>query len=114
MKRFLTALAFFALAACATLAPQTFNQKMYVAYAGANTGLQVTTTLLEGKVINALDAQNVENQLVNVKAALDIARQVEATNPAGGDAKLAAALTALSAVQTYLCTKQPKGTAGCP
>lgn len=94
--------------------PQTFNQKLFVAYAGVSTVVTTATTLVQAKVITGKDGKNVAAQADNVKDALDIADQVHQTDPAAGEAKLTAALTALQALKTYLCTKQPAGTGGCP
>jgi hypothetical protein len=96
---------------CSTLGlptPTTFNQKIAVGYSSVTTVLQTTTTLLQGAVITAADAQNIEAQADNVKAALDIAQQIEATDATTANNKLTAALTALQALQAYLNTKGNK------
>lgn len=91
--------------ACTTLgvpSPQTFNQKLAAAYTADTAVLTTVTTLGEGGKLSRPDAMNIEKQADNVKEALDIARTVYATDQAGGGNKLAAAITTLTALQTYL------------
>lgn len=98
----------FILSACAALGlatPKTFNQQLATGYGTATAILQTTDTLLKDGKIKSVDAQNVEIQTDNLKIALDIARQTYATDQATAGNKLAAALTALQALTTYLQTK---------
>lgn len=85
--------------------PQTFNQKLAVAYGGVTTVITTDQTLLAAGTITVADAKNVESQADNVKDALDIARKVYATDQTTGGNKLASAVTALGALQDYLATK---------
>lgn len=99
------------LLACAQfggVTPQTFNQKVLAAQTTATTVLKLNDDLLLGKQITAADATNIEKQADNLQAGIDIARQVHATNPTAGDAKLQAVLTALQALQSYLATQGGK------
>jgi len=91
--------------ACSTLgvpSPTTFNSKVEVGYVTAETLANTTTVLYNGGKLSKADAQNILDQVVNVKAGLDIARSVHDTSPELGDSKLAAALVALRALQTYI------------
>lgn len=93
---------------CAALGlatPKTFNQQLATGYGSATVVIQTTDTLLKDGKISSQDAQNVEIQADNLKAALDIARQTYATDQATAGNKLAAALTALQALTTYLQSK---------
>jgi hypothetical protein len=97
------------LASCSTLgvpSASTFNEKWAAAVQADTAVVQTTTTLLAADKIKADDAKNVEAQADNVKAALDIARTTYATDQTGGTTKLQSALTALTALQTYLETKK--------
>lgn len=99
------ALIFAMLTACATLgvqAPKTFNEKLAAAYSTVTAARDTTATLLTSSKLSAADAQNVQQQLDNARTGLDLARQIHATNPAGGDAKLDAIVVGLTALQAYL------------
>jgi phage terminase large subunit-like protein len=96
------------LTACATLgvsSPQTFNEKLAAGYSTVTASRDTTATLLTSGKLTAADAQNVQQQLDNARTGLDLARQVHATDPAAGDAKIDAVVTALTALQAYLSTK---------
>ncbi len=98
------------LASCSSLGlstPQTFNQKLAVGYGAATAILTTTDTLLNQGKIGSKVAQNIATQDTNLKAALDIAASVEATNAVDGGNQLTAALTALNALSAYLSTLQP-------
>jgi hypothetical protein len=98
------------LSGCAALGitkPLTFNDSLGVGYGTATAVLTTTDTLLNAGKINDATAKNIEAQDVNLKAALDIAAQVNATNTTDGGNQLQAALTAINALSTYLATLQP-------
>lgn len=96
------------LTACATLgidSPRTFNERLAAGYASVTAARDTTATLLTSGRLSAGDAQNVQSQLDNARTGLDLARQIHATDPVGGDAKIDAVVTALTALQAYLSTK---------
>lgn len=99
------------LAACATVGestPQTFNERMA---AGIATVASVRTTaaaLLKQGRITVDDAQNVQAQCDNIRTGLDVARKIHTQDPNAGNAKLTAAVTALTALQTYLQTRNAR------
>jgi hypothetical protein len=98
-------LLFVLLTACATIgveAPKTFNEKLGAGYATVTAVRDTTGTLLTANKLSADDAQNVQAQADNARTGLDLARQIHATNPSGGDAKLDAVVTGLTALQAYL------------
>lgn len=93
------------LSACTALGvatPQTFNEKLAAGYSTVTASRDATATLLSSGKLSASDAQNVQDQLNNARTGLDLAREVHATNPPAGDAKLDAVVTALTALQAYL------------
>lgn len=96
------------LSACQTLGvPQadTFNKKLAAGYTTV-TGIRNTAdALLSAQKITPDDAQNVNDQADNARTGLDLARQMHATNPAAGDARLDAVVTGLAALNAYLATK---------
>ena len=65
----------------------------------------ITNVLL---IVFGPDARNVQTQVRNVKEALDIAKATYATDETTGGNKLAAALTSLQALTTYLQQQQGK------
>ncbi len=93
------------LTACATLgvqAPQTFNERLAAAYTTVTAARDATATMLTSGRLSAADAQNVQSQLDNARTGLDLARQLHATNPPAGDARLDAVVMGLTALQAYL------------
>ena len=95
----------FIVGACASLMPQTFNQKLLVGYSTVTEIRVQTTNLLTGKKITPDDAENVQKQADTAREALDVARGLKASNPTAADAKLDATRTVLVALQTYLASK---------
>lgn len=96
------------LTACSALGvatPQTFNQKLAAGYVTVTGVRNTTATLLTANKITAADAGNVQQQADNARTGLDLARQIHATNPPAGDAKLDAVVTGLSALEAYLRTR---------
>lgn len=94
-----------ALTACSLLGvatPQTFNERLGAGYTTLTGARDATATLLSSGKLSASDAQNVQDQLNTARTGLDLARQVHATNPPAGDAKLDAVVTGLTALQAYL------------
>lgn len=100
-------LAIVALAACAALTPQSFNEKISLGYSGVTTLADTATQLHQSGTLSDKDAKNILDQAELVKEGLDIAREIKNTDPAGGDAKLTATLAALTAAQAYLRSKHP-------
>jgi hypothetical protein len=94
--------------ACSLLPAKTFNEKYLAGVDACTSALTITDTLLEAGKLTKADATNTEKQIDNVKEALDIAKSIEATDVSTGGNKLAAALTALTAIQTYLTQQQGK------
>lgn len=96
------------LTACSVLGvatPKTFNERLAASYTTV-TGIRNTAgTLLVAGKITASDAANVQQQADNARTGLDLARQIHATNPPAGDAKLDAVVTALTALEAYLRTR---------
>lgn len=93
------------LSACQTLGvttPKTFNERLAAGYATVTGARDTTATLLTSGKLSAPDAQNVQRQLDNARTGLDLARQIHATNPPAGDARLDAVVTGLTALQAYL------------
>jgi hypothetical protein len=86
--------------------PQTLNEKIAVTVASVTAVRQSTATLLQAGKISPADAQNVQTQADNVVAAAQIARTIAPTDPSAADAKLQSAIQILTALQTYLASKQ--------
>lgn len=93
---------------CAVLglsSPETFNQKLIVAYSTI-TGINNTATnLLNLRVISADDGENVLKSTDAAKAGIDVARVIQRTDSTAADAKLNSIRVALTALQTYLATR---------
>jgi len=108
VKKLLIGVAVLLLAACQTLgvpSADTFNKKWLAAQSADTTVLQTDLALLQAGKISKEDAANVEAQADNVKAGLDIARTVYATDQTAGSTKLDSVVLALQALQNYLAAK---------
>jgi hypothetical protein len=96
------------LTACGSLGlptPKTMNEKIAAAQGSVTQIRASATMLLKAGKLSAADGQNV---LVSTDAAAEaivVARQISLSDPAAADFKLTAAVTILTAVQTYLATK---------
>jgi len=90
--------------------PLTFNDQLATGYGAATAVLTTTDALLTAGKITPKVALSIEAQDQNLKAALDIAAQVAATNATDGGNQLQAALTAITALTSYLTTLQPTAT----
>lgn len=94
--------------ACATLGLtlQGFNERLAVGYSTVTYARDTAGTLLDAGVLTVSEAENVQAQADNFRTALDLARTLRATDPAAGNDKLAATLTALTALADYLRARQ--------
>lgn len=109
MKRLFLVLCLAVLSACAQLglqAPETFNERLAVGVSSVTQVRLTAANLLNQKTISKEDAENVMKQTDMASDALRIARSVSVTDPAAADAKLRATVAALTALQTYLASKQ--------
>ncbi len=66
----------------------------------------VAETLLKADKLTVDDAENVQKQADNARAALDIARALMVSNPAAADAKLQATMSILNTLRGYLAAKE--------
>lgn len=94
--------------ACAQLglpAPETMRERIAAAQ-GASTQLRASATqLLNAKKISSADATNVLKTTDAAAEGIALAMQISATDPAGADTRLKAAVAVLGALQAYLATK---------
>src|SRR5580692_1075775 len=94
------------LVGCASLGlakPQSFDEQLAQAYGVHTAVLTATTQSLQGGQITSADAHAIDQQAGNARALLDAARQAEqAGDASGASSHLALALTALTALQSYL------------
>jgi hypothetical protein len=98
----------FALASCAQLGipkPETFNQKVAVAYATVTQVRTTATQLLEVKKISSDDAANVQISADVARVGIETARKISTLDPKAGDAKLNSVMIALNALANYLATR---------
>jgi hypothetical protein len=95
-------------AGCGTLGippADTFNKKWLAAQQTDTTVLETDLALLQAGTISKADAMNVEAQADNIKAGLDIARTLYATDQQAGSTKLDSVVATLKALQSYLNAK---------
>lgn len=103
------ALMLMTLAACAQLglkAPETFNQKVAVAYGAVTQVRETTTALLTAKKISAEDAQNLQASADAARLGVDTARKIQATDPTAANARINAVMTSLNALAAYLASRE--------
>ena len=114
MKRltlFLMTLALTVLMGCAALGvdpPQTFNQRAAAAQISVTAVRSSALSLLDAGKISVGDAKNAQASADAGNAAIDLALQFSASDPAGASTKLTSAIAILTGVQTYLATKGAK------
>lgn len=88
------------------LAPKSFKERLAATVIVVD---QVQLTAKELYTLNRIskaDAENVASQASSALEALQVARTIFATDPAGAEAKLGATITVLSALQAYLRAKE--------
>jgi hypothetical protein len=96
------------LSACASMgvpSPQNFGEQLAVGISTVTEVRNSAGTLLVAKKISADDAQNVQTQADNARAALDVARSMRATDPGGAQTKLTTTITILQGLKAYLATR---------
>lgn len=97
------------LTACAALGlptAQTFNERLAVGYGAVTAVRNSAATLVATGKITPDDAQNVQTQADNARAALDLARTAyRSGDTAGATTKLDTTATVLRALQAYLASK---------
>jgi hypothetical protein len=94
-----------ALTGCASLGlatPKGFDQQLAQAYGIHTAVVSATATALSTGAINSAEATQVQTQANSARAMLDTAKAAEASNPTGASNDLSLALTALTALQSYL------------
>lgn len=109
LLRFILAMAIaLSMSACETIgapAPKSFKQSVPVAVATVTSVRQSATALLQAGKITPKEASNVQLQADNARTAIDLAQQIHATDPAGAQTKLTAALLVLSTLNQFLMEK---------
>jgi hypothetical protein len=78
-----------------------------VGYVSVTTVRESALTLLRAEAITVEDAENVQAQADNARAALDIARGLRSVDFEAADQRLASALVILEALQRYLDGRKP-------
>lgn len=94
---------------CAALGipqPQTFNQKIAVAYSDVTSARQVAASLVGIGKITPDDATNVQNLADKARDGIEIARQLHGKDAKAGEAKLASITVGLTALRDYLKGRQ--------
>jgi hypothetical protein len=97
------------LAACQSIGvpnPETFNERLAVGYSSVTAVRQTATTLIVAGKISAGDAENIQAQCDNARVGLDVARTLKDTDLTAANARLQAALTIVTALDSYLRARQ--------
>lgn len=99
-------LSLFLLTACSVLgltAPKGFDQQLAEAYGVHTAVLQAATTAVSTHAISPEEATQINTQALSARTMLDAAKAAEtAGNTKGANTDLQLAVTALTALQTYL------------
>lgn len=85
--------------------PETFNQKLAVAYASVTQVRETAVQLLESGKISSADALNVQATADLARVGLDQARALHKVDPTSAGNKLTAVRSTLAALTAYLATK---------
>ncbi len=83
-------------------AATTFKERTALALTQVTAVRESAASLLAADKISAADAQNIQDQANNARAAIDIAISYEATDPTQAENRLAAAQAVVAALKTYL------------
>lgn len=86
--------------------PETFRERAAVALTTVTAVRQTALTLLQAGKITPDDAQSVQGGADQARAGIEVARQIEATNPQAAENRLSAAITGLTALEAYLRSRQ--------
>jgi galactitol-specific phosphotransferase system IIB component len=108
MRKYAALFLLYFVSSCAQLGletPQTPDQKVAAGYATAAAINQSATALLNAKKISSDDAQHVLDSTRSARSGLDIARTMTKVDPKGADAKIAAQIAILNALNAYLASK---------
>lgn len=99
------------MASCAGFAPkpETFNERMAAGLATVTLVRETTTSLLAADTITVDDAQNVQDQANNARAALDLAERLKAIDFTAADAKLETTRLILRGLRNYLVCRESVG-----
>lgn len=111
MKALILAVVVMGMAACTSLglvAPKNLDQGLAYGYAGVTAALNTITTATTNGQLTSTQATNANQMVINVKVSLDTARSLETTDAVSAQNDLQLALTALTAVQTYLIAQGVK------
>lgn len=99
------------LSGCAQLglaSVQSFEDKLYATTATVSQIERTTSVLLNARKISSNDAKNVLKATDAAAEGVTLAKAYVGVDQATANAKLAAAITALNALQTYLATQGAK------
>lgn len=88
--------------------PDGPNAKIAAALTAVTTARELLTTAVNSDKITAVDAENLRSQINTARAGIDVAQAAFKADPAGGDARLAAARAAIDGVRNYLILKGAK------
>ena len=102
-----------ALVALTGCAAQGVNERLARGYSAVSYSRDAAGVLLDARAISSAEAQQVQDQADNGRAALDITRAIaESGDLATAEAKLQATMLALDGLRTYLELLQRKELAG--
>ncbi len=94
--------------------PQTFKQRADTAIKSVQAVRQTAITLVDADRITPDRAEEIQQEANSLRAGIDLARELHATSPAEGDAKLTAIILALQALKTELKSRESQSNANEP
>lgn len=92
-------------AGCVALQPKNFEEKVAAAYTTVTTVRSLALSASQAEKISVEELKTVQEQANHFRAAINVTRQIKATNPDTAEKQLEAVITALAALQLYLETK---------
>jgi hypothetical protein len=82
------------------------DERIVFTIKGIETARDTAAVLLARNKITVADARNLQTQADNLRAGVEVAREMSKNNTVGADQKLVAVRTALLALQAYLTEKE--------
>lgn len=90
--------------------PQSFSERVAVAYASVTGVRQTAASLVRADMISPDDAQNIQNQADTARQGIDVARRLhEQGASVAAEDRLAAMVVILQELNSYLADRQPRG-----
>ena len=103
--KYLTLITLLGLVGCKTLGlatPSSFDEQLANAYGVHTAVVTATANAITTGLISSTEGTQVQTQALSARAMLDTAKSIETSNPTGASNDMTLAVTALTALKSYL------------